>query len=122
MTNTKKMTKRNYFEILRASYPTDAENYADVIAFIDHELELLERKNSAEKKPTAMQVANKAVQEVILDCMEQDTLYTITDMIKAFPVLADMTNQKVSALVRQLVENGSVEKVVDKRKSYFRLA
>lgn len=121
MTNTKKMTKRDYFTILRASYPATAENYDEVIAFIDHELELLAKKNSAEKKPTAVQVANEGVKSAIIAGMESNRLYTITELIKEIPECADMTNQRVSALVRQLKDDGKVERVEEKRKAYFRL-
>lgn len=121
MTTTKKMTKRDYFNILRKSYPVTAENYNDVIAFIDHEIELLERKNSAEKKPTAMQKANTELKAAIVESMAKDRNYTITEMIKEFPALSELTNQKVSAMVRQLVEANLIEKIEDKRKSYFRL-
>lgn len=121
MTTTKKMTKRDYFNILKKSYPVTAENYNDVIAFIDHEIELLERKNSAEKKPTATQKANTELKAAILESMVKDRNYTITEMIKEFPALSELTNQKVSAMVRQLVEANLIEKIEDKRKSYFRL-
>lgn len=121
MTTTKKMTKKDFFNILRKSYPVTAENYNDVIAFIDHEIELLERKNSAEKKPTATQKANTELKAAILESMVKDRNYTITEMIKEFPALSELTNQKVSAMVRQLVEANLIEKIEDKRKSYFRL-
>ena len=121
MTNTKKMTKKDFFAILRASYPATAENYDEVIAFIDHELELLAKKNSAEKKPTAVQVANEGVKSAILAGMESNRLYTITELIKEIPECANMTNQRVSALVRQLKDDGKVERVEEKRKAYFRL-
>ena len=78
-----------------------------------------EKKNSAEKKPTANQVANKGIQDAILEGMENGKLYTITDMIKEIPACADLTNQKVSALIRPLI-NVSIERVEDKRKAYFR--
>lgn len=78
-----------------------------------------EKKNSAEKKPTANQVANKGIQDAILESMEVGKLYTITDMIKEIPACADLTNQKVSALIRPLI-NVSIERVEDKRKAYFR--
>ena len=78
-----------------------------------------EKKNSAEKKPTANQVANKGIQDAILEGMEVGKLYTITDMIKEIPACADLTNQKVSALIRPLI-NVSIERVEDKRKAYFR--
>lgn len=121
MTTTKKMTKKDYFNILKKSYPATAENYNDVIAFIDHEIELLERKNSAEKKPTATQKANTELKTAILENMVKDRNYTITEMIKEFPALSELTNQKVSAMVRQLVEANLIERIEDKRKSYFRL-
>lgn len=115
MTNTKKMTKKDYFEQIKAKYNLTA----DEVAFIDHEIELLEKKNSADKKPTAQQVANKSTQEAILAYMEAGKKYTITDLIKSVPECADMTNQRVSALVRQMVLDGSVVREEDKRKAYF---
>jgi hypothetical protein len=51
-----------------------------------------------------------------------DKLYTVTDLIKNVDGLGDLTNQRVSALLRQMIEANGVEKIVDKRKSYFRLA
>jgi hypothetical protein len=116
-TTTRKPTKRQMFEGL-LTIPTLTQEQKD---FIKHELELLAKKNSADKKPTAQQTANEAVKTAILDGMEVNRLYTITELIKEIPECADMTNQKVSALVRQLVDAGSVAKTVDKRKSYFSL-
>ena len=114
MANTKKITKREMFESLKAKYPFTK----DEVAFIDHELELLAKKNSAEKKPTATQVANKAIAEAIVKGMEPNRYYTITELIKVIPACADLTNQKVSAIVRGMLDV-SVRKVEDKRKSYF---
>ena len=55
----------------------------------------------------------------ILSYMEVGKKYTITDLIKSVPECADMTNQRVSALVRQMVLDGSVVREEDKRKAYF---
>jgi hypothetical protein len=95
----------------------------EVIDFIDHEVELLEKKNSSEKKPTATQVANAALQEAIVAGMEQNMLYSVTDLMKKIPELveADCSNQRVSALLSQLVKAGRVERLTEKRKSYFRI-
>jgi predicted RNA-binding protein (virulence factor B family) len=82
-------------------------------------LELLAKKNSADKKPTAQQVANDGIKQAILDGMEANHLYTITELQKSIPACADLSNQKVSALVRQLKDEGLVVKTEDKRKSYF---
>ena len=118
----KKMTKKDYFAILRAAYPQTADNYDEVIAFIDHEVDLLNRKNSGEKKPTAQQTANEGIKNAILAGMTPNRLYTITEIQKEIPECAEMSNQKVSALVRQLKDAGLVVKTEDKRKSYFSLA
>ena len=117
MEKTKKMTKAQMFKQIKDNYPlTSAE-----VEFIDHELALLAKKNSAEKKPTAQQTANEGIKVAIVEGMEPNRLYTVTEIIKSIPECADMTNQRVSALLRQLVEGGKVKRTEDKRKAYFSL-
>ena len=118
MANSNKLTKAQKFGMLKA-IPSVAENSV-LVEFIDHELELLAKKNSSDKKPTANQVANKGIKGAILNGMESGKLYTITDLIKSIPECADLTNQRVSAIVRQLKDEGSVERVEEKRKAYFK--
>ena len=119
MATVKKMTKKDYFTTLR-SIPAVQEN-SELVKFIDHELELLAKKNSAEKKPTAQQVENAGIAEAIVAhlCAEPHRLFTITEMIKEVPACAGMTNQRVSAIVRGLIGT-KVERVEEKRKAYFR--
>lgn len=116
----KKITKRERFESLLNMAEVQAD--PGMVEFINHELELLARKNSSEKKPTAQQMANEAIKQAIVDGMEENHLYTITDIQKNVPACADLSNQKISALVRQLKDDGVVVKTEDKRKSYFSLA
>lgn len=116
MANTKKLTKAEKYALLKA-IPAVAEN-AVLIEFIDHELELLAKKNASEKKPTAQQTANEGIKSAILEGMEVGKKYTITDIIKEIPECADLTNQRVSSLVRQLIPN-HIERVEEKRKAYF---
>ena len=47
---------------------------------------------------------------------------TISEMQKNSEVLGNLSNQKVSALAKKLIEQGSVDKVTEKGKSYFSLA
>ena len=119
-TKTTKLTKAQKFAMLRA-IPAVAENPV-LVEFIDHEVELLSKKNSAEKKPTAQQTANAGIQSAILSAMsaEPNRLCTITELITAVPECAELTNQRVSALVRQLVDAGKVERTEEKRKAFFR--
>lgn len=116
MTNTKKMTKADYFKQILANYNLTEDEQK----FINHELELLAKKNSAEKKPTAVQTANIGIKDAIYEAMEEGKLYTITDLIKSVEACADLTNQRVSALVRQMIADGQVERIEEKRKAYFR--
>lgn len=120
MANEKKLTKREKFERLLAKPEVQADKVS--VEFIEHELELLAKKNSSEKKPTATQLANETLKDEILECMalEPNRLFTISEMLKVFPCCADLTLPKVSAMVRQLKEDGKVERVEEKRKAYFR--
>lgn len=79
----------------------------------------ISKKNSAERKPTATQTANEGYKTAILNGMEEGKAYTITELIKAVPEIAELTNQRVSAIVRQMVEVGSVVRTEEKRKAYF---
>ena len=114
------MTKRDYFNTLLNM--ADVKSNPKLVEFIEHELELLDRKNSADKKPTAQQTANEGIKNAILDNMVEGARYTITDLIKSVPECADLTNQRVSALMRQLIEAKLVVRIEDKRKAYFSLA
>ena len=115
MTN-KKITKRDRFNALLSIPAVQAD--PDMVAFIEHELELLAKKNSADKKPTAQQTANEGIKQAILDGMEDGRLYTITELQKSIPVCAELSNQRVSALVRQMV-GVTINRTEDKRKAYF---
>lgn len=116
MTN-KKITKRDRFESLLKLSQVQAD--PGMVEFINHELELLAKKNSAEKKPTAVQVANEGIKDALYDAMQENRLYTVTELIKEVPACADLTNQKVSNLLRQMMPE-RVERVEEKRKAYFR--
>ena len=112
----KKITKKEMFAQIREIV---ADN-ADMVAFIDHEIELLNKKSSA-KKPTATQVANEGIKDTILDVLGTDGM-TVSEVIAASDDLAGLSNQKVSALLKQLVTEGKVVKGTDKKKSVFTLA
>ena len=117
MTN-KKMTKREKFEMLKAIKAVSDNPI--LVEFIDHELELLAKKNASEKKPTAQQMLNEGIKQTIVDVLtENGGLMTVTDIQKAHAELADMSNQRLSALLRQLKEDKVVDRVEDKRKAYF---
>lgn len=122
MSNTR-ITKKDRFNQL-LSIAAVAEN-ADLVAFINHEVELLERKNasaSGTRKPTKTQIANEGIKADIVAQMSEGKSYLISDMIKAFPSISEYPSQKIVALVRQLVNEGKVTREVIKGKAYFALA
>ena len=138
MTNTNKVTKVQKFEMLRnwmqeienanndATIELSAEQSAEITMlceFIDREMELLHNKsNKASGKPTKTQAANVELKGTILKVLANygGEGRTISDLMKENPdVLGDYSNQKLSALMRQLVADGLVKKIVDKKKSYF---
>ena len=117
MTNNKKMTKRDYFNVLLSF--DNVKSNSELKEFIEHELELLAKKNSSEKKPTPTQVANEGLKKAILEGMAENRLYTITELIKEIPECAELTNQRVSAIIRQMVPE-QVQRIEDKKKAYFK--
>lgn len=117
MENGKRVTKKEMYERILAHTNDDLEKQ-----FIESEIALLEKKNSAEKKPTKTQVENAGIKEAILDYMVEGTRYTVTEIIKGCGECKDLSNQKVSAILRQMVNENVIIKVEDKRKSYFELA
>ena len=78
----------------------------------------LEKRASGERKPTATQKANVEVKGKIAEFLADGTLRTATEVGTALGI----SNQKASALLKQMVEAGSVVKSVDKRKTYFAIA
>ena len=70
---------------------------------------------------TPIQIANRAIQQDILEHMEPGVLYTISDIQQMVPSCEDLTNQRVSALIRQMVPD-QIERVEERRMAYFRLA
>lgn len=113
-----KVTKRERFAELLAI--PEVANNQDLVDFINHEVDLLTRKNaSGEKKLTANQLENENLKTIIVNSLSAETGMTITEMIKTIPELAEFTNQKVSALTTALVKDGKVERRVEKRVTKF---
>lgn len=118
---TTKMTKRDYFNAILAVLATvEDTDVSGLTAFVNHEIELLENKRSS-TKPTKTQTENLAVKETIVSVLKEiGKPVTITEMQKFSADLAEFSCQKLSALLKQLVENDkTVTKVTEKKKTYF---
>lgn len=114
----KKLTKHDHFTALLAL--AEAQNDQTLIDFINHELELLAKKNSSERKPTAAQKENEGIKVIILAALTT-TPTSISDLQKKDAALAEISNQKISALLRQLIIDNKVVRTEDKKKALFAL-
>lgn len=132
---TTKMTHKDYFNRLSAIVALSAENglvsateSANLTAFINGRIEAIVKKNGAERKPTKTQQANIVLAETILDVMEENTLYTVSQILKMLD--DDTLNQsKVSAVIRGMLvvtangvvnPDGKIERIVEKGTAYFK--
>lgn len=84
-------------------------------------------KKSGERKETAQQVENATMVERIYQEMEANRTYSIAELIKELPVVADfnanhendMSTQRMANLLRTLVEDGKVIKTTEKRRVFY---
>lgn len=113
-----KMTKKEYFgaiaEIVKGA---DTDNRDEILAFIDRQVELLSKKSNTKTKT---QKENEVLVEGVYDALVAiEKPVTVTELQEANEDMAAYSNQKLSALLRMLVNAGRVVKTVDKKKSYF---
>ena len=119
----KKMTKKEWFAVLaNVVEASEMENKTEALAFINHEVELLEKK-SAKSGQTKTQKENVEVMEKIKSALgEVGKAVTITELQAASAEMAEYSNQKLSALLKKLVVFFNVAATTEKKKSYFSLA
>lgn len=117
------MTKREMFVAI-ANVAEVAAN-AEMVDFLNHQIELLDsRKSSTSKTPTKTQKENASIKATILDVLsEAGHAMTITEMLQD-ERLSAYSNQKMSALLRQLGDDGTkeVRKFKDKKVTLFKIA
>ena len=91
--------------------------------FLENEIELLEKKKT-NRKATETQKANEVIKVAIVDILVKPM--TVSQIMKELAQVSDdyasLSNQKVSALMKQLIEkDGLVSKFSEKRVTYFQL-
>ena len=118
MENTKRVTKKDMLGELRVL--AEGAERVDLVEFCDKEIERLANRKVAQTKN---QKENEGIMEVMVEILEGlDEAVTVTDFIKADERMAEYSNQKISALMKKLVDAGKVVKTVEKKKSFFKLA
>lgn len=113
------MTKKEMFALIAATN----SNNAEIVAFCEHEMELLSRKSGGSSKPTKTQLENETYKQAILDCLAiADRPLTISEIMETCAGIEGLKNQRVSALVTQLKTAGLVIRTEIKKKAYFSIA
>lgn len=122
-----KLTNREMLNLIKGELSANEM----VVAWCDHQIELLDnKKNANSAKAKEAQEKNLEIVNAIVNVLSaQDKLMTITEIL-AIPEVAKMrvlndkkelvalTNQRLSYLLNH---DERIEKIVDKRKSYFRV-
>ena len=114
-----KITKREVIKMMMNEEVVKAN--PTYVAYLENELALLDKK-AQNKKATKTQEQNVGIKATILEVLATIGSGTVTDIQNGNEKLSALSNQKVSALIRQLVESGEVVRTTDKKKSIFSLA
>jgi hypothetical protein len=110
------MTKREMFAEIRNLVADNAE----MVAFIDHEIELLERKSSSPKKPTKTQLENDNFKaEIVTFLAEADAPKSIKELQAEMPSLEGLSNQRITHLLTDLVKAERLTKDYVKKTPYY---
>lgn len=129
-----KITKKMRFEELRGLMENVGRE--DLIAFIDHEIELIDKKAMSRKATTGKRaIENKAISELIINAMASiGKPTTITELLKVDTLINYVTedgkalsNQKISAILKPMLRteenpNGTVVRTMDKKTTLFAIA
>ena len=120
----KKITKREVVEMMLAD--SNIASNEVYVAYLKNELELLKKK-SENRKATKNQTENAEIKEVIIDVLDRMGKGRAGEIQLAVQAIdkekyATLTNQRTSAILKQMIDEGTVVKTIDKKVSTFSLA
>lgn len=125
-TTTTKLTKTMKYDMLLAIEEVNSNPI--LVEFINHEKELIAKKNTTDRKPTKTQVANVELAKNILEVMNCGQIYTVSEILKNLND-STLTQSKISAVIRPMLTvtkdgtvnpDGVIERFEEKGKAYFR--
>ena len=123
----KKFTKRNALTLMLSLSEIQADER--LVAYCENELRLLDKKNvsTGEKKLTEKQTQNETYKTAIVEYLQEiaPEHKSISEIWQGVPELAEnaeMTGQRISALLTQLIKANLVVRVEEKRKAFFKVA
>ena len=118
MANTKLTKKEKFNMVLEV-----VEGNEMLEEFIKHEIELLEKKSGSGKQTKTQKENEELKNQLVIALKELGKPVTVSElMAQSTHAVATLSNQKISALFRQLVEEKRVVKTIEKKKSFFSVA
>ena len=122
---TKKMALSAAVDMLRKG-TIDITDYSreEIADKLESMISLLDKKDAAPRKLTEQQKKNEVIKTAILDFLSANAEngYTVSDLIAQVPECNGDTTQHISALVRALDLDKMVQKYVEKRHTYVKIA
>ena len=115
----KKITKREVIATMLADEVIKANEM--FVAYLQHELELLDKKAQKKGKSDEELAEIARLKSLVVGALQKVGKGTVSEIQKANSELAELSNQKVTSLLKALIEEGSVIKTVEGRKSIFSL-
>lgn len=113
-----KITKR---EVINTMLADEVINSNEMyVTYLTHELELLDKKAGTKRTPKN-QEQNEEIKKAILEVLK-DMSGTVSDIQHSSVELSEYSNQKLSAMLKQLCEEKLVVKTLEKKKPIFSLA
>jgi len=109
-------TKKEMFAELREMVIDNEE----MVAFIDHEIELLERKKSGSRKPTKTQIENEAFKaEILATLKREDKPLSIKELCEVCEPISGLTNQRITHMLTALHKAKKITRELVKKTPYF---
>lgn len=120
----KKMTKREYFEKIKGLVPEDE---TEVIAFIDKQIEMIDKKTESTKTKRSEDELSKKLKESALDILSKaPNPMQASEIIAQEPIRSmvndkgnPITTQKMSSVLNKMCEANDIQKKKEKNKTLF---
>ena len=113
------MTKKEMFAEIRKVVIDNEE----MVTFIDREIELLNRKSNAIRKPTKTQIENEQFKADIVSALTvADRPCSIKELLEICDSIKGLSNQRITHMLTDLVKGAVLERTVVKKVPYFAIA
>ena len=115
-----KITKREVISTMLADEVIKANEM--YVAYLEHELELLDKKAQKKGKSDEELAEIARLKSLVVSALQKVEKGTVSEIQKADEELSELSNQKVTSLLKALKEEGVVIRATEGRKTVFSLA